>query len=195
MRKILYFDTETTGTDPVKNGIIQLSGMIEIDGEIREEFNFRMAPMDLDIINDQALAVNGITRDQLKTYPSGPETYLKIVQLFSKYIDRYDKLDKFYPSGYNVRFDLDFLNNFFRKNKDPYFGSYCNWRAIDALSIAHFLDYMGQLRLPDYKLATVCSHYKVPIQAHDALSDIKATRDLLTAFKALLPFSPINRHE
>jgi len=38
--KLLFLDVETTGVDNSKNGIIQLSGIIEIDGVIKEEFNF-----------------------------------------------------------------------------------------------------------------------------------------------------------
>lgn len=30
--KLLFFDIETTGTNPAKNGIHQISGTIEIDG-------------------------------------------------------------------------------------------------------------------------------------------------------------------
>jgi len=40
-------------------------------------------------------------------------------------------------------------------------------------------DFQGQLSLPNYKLQTVCEHFGVQIDAHDALSDIKATRELL----------------
>lgn len=186
MKKILYFDTETTGVDPSKNGIIQLSGIIEIDNEIKEEFNFRIRPFEIDEINLEALEVNNITKDQLKTFPTAQESYILIEKLFNKYIDRYDPTDKFYPAGYNVRFDLEFLSEYFIKNDNPYFGSYCNWRSIDALSIFYFLDYIGYLKLENYKLGTVCDYFKIPIKAHDAMSDIKATRSLIIKLKSLL---------
>jgi oligoribonuclease (3'-5' exoribonuclease) len=32
--KIFWFDTETTGLDPVVNSIVQLAAIIEIDGEV-----------------------------------------------------------------------------------------------------------------------------------------------------------------
>ena len=40
MSKRFFYDLETTGTNPGKNGIHQISGMIEIDGIVMEQFNF-----------------------------------------------------------------------------------------------------------------------------------------------------------
>lgn len=42
--KLLFFDLETTGVNPGKNGIHQISGMIEIDGVEKEHFNFHVQP-------------------------------------------------------------------------------------------------------------------------------------------------------
>lgn len=184
--KILYFDTETTGRDPVKNAMIQFSGIIEIDGRVEEEFNFKIAPFESDIIEDSALLVNKISREELKTFPSARKSFVLIEQLLNKYIDRFNKGDKFYPAGYNVRFDIDFLNNFFIKNFNNYFGSYCNWRAIDVFSLVHYLNYRGYFFLPNYKLSTVCDCFGIKIQAHDAMSDIRATRELLLKLKEII---------
>ena len=42
--KKIFYDLETTGVDHRRNGIHQLAGCIEIDGEIVESFNFKVAP-------------------------------------------------------------------------------------------------------------------------------------------------------
>jgi len=100
--------------------------------------------------------------------------------MIEEHVDKYDKMDKFYPAGYNVRFDLDFLQSFFHKRGNRYgTGSYQNWRAIDVMQYVHFMDYSGKLSLNDYKLKTVCEHFGIEIIAHDAMSDIRATRNLL----------------
>lgn len=184
--KILYFDTETTGRDPIKNGLIQLSGIIEVDGRVEEEFNFKVAPFETDEIDDEALKVNGITREQLKSFTSPRKTFVLIEQLFNRYIQRFDKTDKFYPAGYNVRFDIDFLNQFFKKNFNDYFGSYCNWRSIDAFPLVHYLNYRGYFSLSNYKLSTICDYFEIKIQAHDAMSDIRATRELLLKLREII---------
>src|SRR5690606_5049961 len=101
--------------------------------------------------------------------------------LFDTYIDKYDKNDKFYPAGHNVQFDLDFLQEFWKKYGDQYgTGSYQNWRALDSRVMAHFLIMAGKLpELENMKLATLCNHFDIPINAHDAMSDITATRLLI----------------
>lgn len=184
--KILYFDTETTGLNPEKHAMIQIAGILEIDGKEEARFDFTLRPFENDLIDDKALEVHGRTRDEIMTYPSPGDVYKDIVSFFSRYIDKYDPKDKFYPAGYNVRFDLDFLSSFFRKNGDVYFGSFCNWKAIDALPIMHFFDAMGYVHYENYKLETVCEKLGINIQAHDALSDIRATRELIKKLKLII---------
>lgn len=181
MTKNLYFDTETTGLDAAANGLIQLAMIIEIDGVVVEEVNLKLKPHPTDLINDEALAVNGITREMLENEEgrlSCREGYLELIKILSKYVSQYDRADKFTPIGYNVSFDMEVLRQFFLKNGDKYFGSWMWWNAADPLQLLRFLKYARKVDLPDFKLSSVCAHFGIPIDAHDALSDIKATRDL-----------------
>ena len=41
---ILWVDVETTGLDRHRHGIIQIAGMVEVDGEVVETFDLRMNP-------------------------------------------------------------------------------------------------------------------------------------------------------
>ena len=45
MNKIFYFDTETTGLDPKRHDIIQLAYIVEINGEVKEEGEFKLQPI------------------------------------------------------------------------------------------------------------------------------------------------------
>jgi DNA polymerase-3 subunit epsilon len=42
--KLFFFDLETTGVNPGKNGIHQISGEIVIDGKTMERFDFKVQP-------------------------------------------------------------------------------------------------------------------------------------------------------
>lgn len=42
--KVLFFDLETTGTLVNRHGIHQISGAIVVDGEVKEEFDFKVQP-------------------------------------------------------------------------------------------------------------------------------------------------------
>lgn len=179
MKKALYFDTETTGLNSWKNDIIQFACMVEINGEIVEEWETKVMPLDFTSIEPKALEVNGLTMAMLKTYPHPREIHQQMCKLFGKYISKFDKVDKFAPIGYNVKFDVDFLQNFFKKCDDKYYGSWFSWRLVDPIYTLYEMDYMREIALPDYKLSTVCAHFGIPLKAHDALSDIRATRELL----------------
>ena len=43
--KILWLDTETTGTDSTLHSIIQIAGIIDINGETKKEFAYNLLLM------------------------------------------------------------------------------------------------------------------------------------------------------
>ena len=115
MSKLFFYDLETTGTRYWKNGIHQISGAIMIDGEIKEKFNFKVKPHKDCVIEDEALAVAGVTREQIALYPEMSVVYGKIISMLSKYVDKFKKTDKMYLVGYNnASFDNQFFRNFLR---------------------------------------------------------------------------------
>ena len=178
--KKLFVDIESTGLSPKEHDIIQLAYIIEIDDAIKEEGEFLIRPLRFDNISPKALEINGRTIEELKTFPEAKIVYPKIVSLLDKYVDKYNKKDKFRPAGQNVRFDLDFLNEFFIKNSNRYFYSYIDKsQTIDSLPMSRKLTKEGYLDVENHKLGTLCKHFGIFLEAHDALNDIKATRTLI----------------
>lgn len=183
MDKILYFDVETTGLNAYRNDIIQIAGIVEIDGEVKETFDIKMQPFRYDNIEEKALQVQNRTIDEIKTYQDPSRGYIEIIQLFDRYVDKFDKSDKFIAVAYNANFDVDFLQQFFRKNGNNFLFSYFGI-VIDPLAIVRFLTATKKhsLMLGSHKLGDVCQALGIDISAHDASSDINATR---TIFKLL----------
>ena len=178
--KILYFDTETTGTDPDKNEIIQFAAIVEVNGEVVDEIDLRCQPTDWSSVSAEALQVTGLTVDELKGFDNPLCMALKLEAFFDRHIDKFDKSDKFYPAGHNVTFDLNFLQSFWKKHISPYgVGSYQNWRALDTRILANFLLYDKGLAISDAKLSTLCEYFNIELDAYDALNDIRATRALM----------------
>jgi DNA polymerase III epsilon subunit-like protein len=92
-----------------------------------------------------------------------------------------------YPVGYNLRFDLSFLVELFKKNKvagadNAYPGSYLRWQDVDLLYLMYLHDFMGTHKLRDYKLGTVTKAYGLKHVGHDALSDTRVVRELTHKF-------------
>ncbi len=180
--KLLFFDLETAGLNPNKNGMHQISGCIEIDGEEKEYFDFKVAPNPELEISDQALAVSGKTREEVIAYPEMNTIYNQFIKLLSKYIDRYDKKDKFFLVGYNnASFDNNFLREWFKQNNDQYYGSWFWPNSLDVYVLATQKFLRERCEMNDFKLKTVskCAGIEVDeSRIHDAIYDIKITKEL-----------------
>jgi len=179
MVKKLYFDCETTGLSAIKNGIIQIAGIIEINNEEVRSFNMKIKPFASDIIKQEALDISGITLEDIKEFEDPKTAYNNIVTIFDRYVDKYDRNDKFLVCGYNVRFDIDFLKEFFVKNGNDYLFSYFG-QIRDPLPVIQYLSSMGKINTINNKLSTMCEYFGIDIKnAHDAMADIKATKSLI----------------
>ncbi|MGL4392666.1 MAG: 3'-5' exonuclease [Fusobacteriaceae bacterium] len=184
MKKILYLDTETTGLTE-KSAVVQISGIIEIDGVEKEEFNFYIAPHPDAIINDEALKIQGRTLEEIQNFESPAEIFQKLLEIFDKYINKFDKEDKFIIAGYNVDFDIKMLNSFFKRNGSNYFFSYIGIK-LDPLYLLSYFYLKGKLELKQKnKLEDWCEYFGIEINAHDSLEDIRATQKLI---KKLMEF-------
>lgn len=180
MSKLFFYDLETTGTNPGRNGIHQISGEIEIDGKTVETFDFKVQPNPKAIIEDAALEVGGVTREQIMAYPPMGQVYTQLVGMLGKYVDKFNKADKFHLVGYNNRaFDDNFFRGFFLQNGDKYFGSWFWADSIDVLVLASTFLADRRAELRDFKLATVADFLGIDTTAgklHDASFDIFVTK-------------------
>lgn len=178
--KLLFFDLETTGTLVNKHGIHQISGQIVIDGEVKESFDFHVQPNPQALIEPKALEVGGVTEAQIKAYPPMGEIYKKFVDMLSKYVDHYNKKDKFFLVGYNnASFDNQFLRAWFLQNGDNYFGSWFWANSIDVMVMA--TPYLADKRadMENFKQGTVAKALGIAIddsKLHDALYDIEVCK-------------------
>lgn len=182
--KVLYFDVETTGLDAQKDFVTQLSGLVEVDGEVVEEFNYFLRPPKGTAVSIEALKVTGKTIEDLRSYPDASEGFATFNALLNKYVTTRSWSDKFYPAAYNGNFDLQFVDQMFKRqfSRDEWW-QYQNWQLIDPLSVFRTLNYAGLISTPNCKLSTMCNHFGISLEAHDALSDIRATRDLVQVLK------------
>lgn len=176
--KLIYLDLETTGLDPQKNGVIQIAGMIEIDGEVKERFNLRPRPFQTDVIDSRALLVNKTNPEDFQTekYADPFIVHKKISSMMDRYVSRYDKFDKFTMVGQNPRFDYLFLTEFFNKCGDPYLYSRIGYHLIDLGAIAAVLKLAGKMKTQNLKLESIAQAFSVDFNSHDAEGDIEATR-------------------
>lgn len=180
--KQLFYDLETTGTMYWRYGIHQFSGMVVIDGEIKETFNYKVRLNPKADIAEEALQIAGVTRGDIELYPPMQEVYSEFVQLLGKYVDKYDKTDKFFLCGYNnASFDNQFLRAWFVQNGDNYFGSWFWSSPIDVMVLAAQALMEVRSRMLNFKLCTVAQAFGIKIEEeklHDAMYDIYLTYEV-----------------
>lgn len=181
--KHFWFDVETTGLDKKENALTQLACIVVINGVEVDRLNININPMTYNrpvTIADQALAVTGKTMEDLESHPDSREQFNLFLRFLDKYINKYDKTDKFQPIGYNSQFDMGFLQEWFIDNSHKYFGSYFNGKDVDVFALVKHFAFLGFIHSDNHKLVTMCTLYGVDLgdSAHDALADIRATREL-----------------
>lgn len=178
----IFFDLETTGTNPGKHSIHQLSGCVEVNGEIQQEFNFKVRPHPKAEITKEAMTVCGKTEKEILAYPEMSTVFAAFINMLKKYIDPYEKTSKAWLVGFNNRsFDDQFLRKFFELSGSPYFNSWFWSDSIDVLCLAseYLLD--RRANMPSFKLKRVALELGLVVdenELHDALFDARITRDI-----------------
>lgn len=179
MAKILWFDCETTGLDPNKNQIIQMAGIIEVDGKEKESFNLKCAPFHGILIDSGALKVNKRTKEEIKAWPNPKKTYAEFNKILRSHINKFNPLDKFIMAGQNIFFDKGMLYGLAKLCGDSFLGSFFHGATLDLLTLASIASMNGMQFRPNFKLSTICATLGISLGegAHDAMADIRATRD------------------
>lgn len=180
--KQFFFDLETTGVNHWQHGIHQISGMIVIDEEVKETFNLFVKPNPKARIEQEALKVGGIKEEDFATdkYIPMQEAYNVLVAMLGRYVDKFNKTDKFHLIGYNnASFDNNFLRAFFTQCGDTYFGSWFWSDSVDVMVLAS--NYLQNKRhlMPNFKLMTVVKELGIEVdetKLHDGLYDIELTK-------------------
>lgn len=186
--KILYIDVETTGTDPKRNGLIQLGQIIEVGGQVVSENSWNIQPFSSDVIEPKALEITKTTREDLfddfkRLTPEAAWDHIR--QTWDQVVNKFDKADKFVLAGYNVdAFDQQFLREFVRRctphSRYSIAGSYIGHLTMDPLPYLKWLKALGMIDPDNLKLETVCDYFGIILnEAHDALEDVRATRWLI----------------
>lgn len=179
----VFYDTETTGVKHWRHSIHQLSGLIEVDDEVVDTFDYRLAPHPKALIDPAALAIAGVTEEEILAYPKADIAIAQFTKLLRKYIDPYDSKSKAYLVGYNsARFDGDFLRTAFDLVGNSYFMAYFFAEPIDVMVLAgQYLMGPRRLAMPSFKLKRVALELGIVLdesKLHDGVYDTQITRQI-----------------
>lgn len=171
-RKLIVYDLETTGTNPMYHRIIELAAirLENCNGQFVEAERmhryFRL-PEGFKL-PDEIVELTGITPEKLRRAPFEEEC-LENVQFF---------FEDTAVAGYNnLGFDDPFMRQYFYRHGN----FFCPKNSFDVLMMAH--DFISPENIENYKLETVANLFQIRAkQYHVAFSDAEVTVELLKYF-------------
>ena len=183
MKKVLWLDVETTGLDCRKHGLREVGFIIEIDGVEVDKGVFKINPFtyttkDVEI-DAYALEISKVSIEDLKSYDRVSYCFKELMNKLVKYVNVNDKNDCFVIAGYNVAFDIGFIKEWFKEMGllDSYKDLF-HYKSLDVFPLVFALRHLGLNIAENDKLETMCNYFDIQIDAHNALSDIEATKKL-----------------
>ena len=203
-KDIIVFDFETGSRNPHKTQPVQIAA-VAIHGRkltiqpggyfeslIRPELDDEKAiEMGVDPIEDEALAVNGKTREELSKAPSAKTVWKKFANFVNKY--NWKKTPYFapIPAGYNIiGFDLPIVQRLCEQHGpvDKKTGKQTLFNKIHKIDMLDTV-WMWMENNPDIKSLSMDSMRDLlgmsKENAHDAMQDVKDTANLMIAFMKL----------
>lgn len=157
----IVLDTETTGLSPTSDEIIQLSFIEVENGQIVRQYNTLVNPLCL--IPPSATAINGIAIFDVLDAP----TIEEIAE------DVFTSIKDLPVVGHNITFDLKFLAVAFARA-----GYSATLHYFDTLNFARNV-LEKDVDVVNHKLPTLAAYFNISYHAHDALSDVMATNEVL----------------
>ena len=197
--KMCFLDVETTGTDPALHSVIQIAvRLVEkkdwtTDHVIRREtWDTLVLPWPGSRWDEASKNVHGFDQCLLEAEHAIPHqtAHVTLINLLDRWVKRFDRADKLYIVGYNVKFDEAFMRSWFTAAGDLFFGSYFRFPSLDVAQMAAIALHDARGTMPDFRLSTVYQEARrlSPVyqgmpkldvsRLHDAQYDLELTEDL-----------------
>jgi DNA polymerase III subunit epsilon len=160
-----FFALETTGLDPRRHGIHRIAGIIEVDGTVTDRFDFRVQPHPRALIDQDALAVAGVTQDEIMGYPMMGKVSIAVIEILKKHIDPFDRQSKAWLVSYNgASFGEAFLKTWFIQNGNLHFHSWFWPSCLDPMILASQYFMEKKTTLLNFSLKSVAKSLNVPFK-------------------------------
>ena len=177
--KLLYVDLETTGLNAKVHAIIELAYIIEIDGKVVRRGSYKINPTTYNrkvFVSPKALECNGYKVEEFESFRNSSEACKEFITVLANYLD---KGQRFTFVGFNSSFDIKFLQEWMKDSKQDFYGRFISYKDLDVFALVKYLHY-GKIIDTGVSqgLEASCKALNLGYDAHGAVADIEATRDL-----------------
>lgn len=188
--KELFIDFETTGLPQngsfERVGVTQFSCIYRENGAVQWELDLHCRPFEGALISKEALHVTGKTIADLEAAPPEEEQFEVFRKRMEAVIDKYDKTDKAFMIGHNVKFDEAVMRAWISRsmkssNKKYWFGSMFWWPPVCTAIVTAAKHRHSRHAFPGMNLAACCEHLELEwdeTKAHDSLYDVRKAMEL-----------------
>ena len=90
----IFYDVETTGLNPKLHSVHQLAGIVEVDGSLVGEFNYKVRPHPKAEITKEAMSACNKSEEEILGYPEMSTVHKRFVKMLGKYVSKYDAKQK-----------------------------------------------------------------------------------------------------
>lgn len=192
---IIVFDFETGGLDTGSTEPIEIAAIAinprDLNPILGGKFYSLCKPTDWGIVSDEALKINGKTREQLQKAPEQSVVWESFVKFIKQYNPRKgSNITAPIPGGKNIRgFDLPIFNRLCRKYKfvdGKGIENVFNRRKVYDLEDFIEIWFEGSNELPNQKMDTIREYFGMSTDnAHEAMTDTVQTAQLIIRFMKL----------
>ena len=182
MTKIVVLDVETGGLNSKKNGLCSVS--LKVFGS-ETWCNFLIKPnLELNY-GEKAFSINGLNLSDLER--RGLPEPVAVTEIEAFIIQNWPT-HRPCVLGQNVGFDLAFMNALFLRNRTYSFSSLIGYVKFDTLSNTLIMQEAGIVNLHNTSLGAAYRFFcgKDPVDAHQAVGDVRMTEELFRAQCSLL---------
>lgn len=182
--KIFFVDLETTGLDAMRNEILTASISVcdyhTLD-QI-EEIELTFKPQNLKFWSQEAEAVHGISLQKALTFQDKIHSTNELIRFFKRNSSPFPQ--PLVSHALNLKgyfFDQNFLLQHFMRSSQELFFEFRKMAGVSQSTINYAKAIGG---FPNYKLSTLCAHFGIPLDHHNAKSDREACQKLYSIFRS-----------
>jgi DNA polymerase III epsilon subunit-like protein len=175
--RLLVVDTETSGLDPYKHGLLQLAGAVWDDGTIKDSISINLIADETFDYSPEAMYINEIDVEEHNT--SAISRYDACCDFDDFVLEQFG--EKATLVGHNVGFDYGFISQMYRLSGGNMLPR-MRYRMMDTHSLALALQLADKIPAEQkLDLTSLCDYFNIHVTGrHTALGDAVATAELLT---------------